>query len=181
MATVPKDRVELLLKSTTLNGIDFVEIASPDQRTLLVHFLNNVSLTGTVTNPQITGGETIPTVEVNKIDDATDWSTDAEGRPILQLTTVVAGDFSFYTLALTSVALDQFFSQSVFSFKATCPSLLDCDAPAPPCPPLTGNPPPIEYLAKDFLSFRQALMDFSALRYPEWQETAEADFGMMFL
>jgi hypothetical protein len=180
MAT-PKDRVEVLLQSTTQNGIDFVEIASADQRTLRVHFLNNVALSGTVSNPLITGGETIPTIAVNKINDATDWSADAEGRPILTLTAVVAGDFSFYTLSLTSASLDPFFTQSVFSFKATCPSNLDCDAPAPPCPPLVGNPPPIEYLAKDFLSFRQALMDFSALRYPEWQERAEADFGMMFL
>jgi hypothetical protein len=180
MAT-PKDRVEVLLQSTTLNGIDFVQIASTDQRTLRVHFLNNVALSGTVSNPLITGGETIPTVALNPINDATDWSADAEGRPILTLTAVVAGDFSFYTLSLTSASLDPFFSQSVFSFKATCPSNLDCDAPAPPCPPLVGNPPPIEYLAKDFLSFRQALMDFSALRYPEWQERAEADFGMMFL
>ena len=41
--------------------------------------------------------------------------------------------------------------------------------------------PPIDYLAKDFLSFRQALLDFSALRYPQWQERSEADFGVMFL
>ena len=39
----------------------------------------------------------------------------------------------------------------------------------------------IDYLAKDFLSFRKALLDFSALRYPEWQERSEADFGVMFL
>ncbi len=41
--------------------------------------------------------------------------------------------------------------------------------------------PPIDYLAKDFMSFRQALSDFSAQRYPEWQERSEADFGMMFM
>src|SRR5262249_45927790 len=55
------------------------------------------------------------------------------------------------------------------------------EAPSPACPPAEGNPPPIDYLAKDFLSFRKALLDFSALRYPEWQERSEADFGMMFL
>jgi hypothetical protein len=180
--TVPvKDRREALLASTTLNGIDFVEIASPDQQTLRVHFLNHVALKGTVSNPQITGGETIRTVAVNPINDATDWSVDAEGRPILTLTTVVDGDFSFYTLSLQSASLDTFFAQSVFSFKAACPSDLDCDAPLPPCPPLAGNPPPIDYQAKDFLSFRKALLNFSALRYPEWQERSEADFGVMFL
>ena len=49
------------------------------------------------------------------------------------------------------------------------------------CPPLAGDLPPIDYLAKDFRSFRKALSDFSALRYPEWQERSEADFGVMFL
>jgi Baseplate J-like protein len=181
MATSTKDRLEALLASTALNGIDFVEVASADQRTLRVHFLNAVAVAGTVSNPQITGGESIPTVQVNPINNATDWSADSEGRPLLTLTTVVAGDFSFYTLSLTSPVLDPFYTDSVFSFKANCPSTLDCEAPAPPCPPPTGNPPPIEYLAKDFLSFRQALMDFSALRYPQWQERSEPDFGMMFL
>ena len=41
--------------------------------------------------------------------------------------------------------------------------------------------PPIDYLAKDFLSFREALSDFSTLRYPAWQERSEADFGVMFM
>ena len=68
-----------------------------------------------------------------------------------------------------------------FSFKAGCPSDLDCQPPPPLCPPLAGDAPPIDYLAKDFLSFRQALLDFSALRYPHWQERSEADFGVMFL
>jgi uncharacterized phage protein gp47/JayE len=181
MATPPKDRREKLLESTTRNGIDFVEVASADQRTLRVHFLNRVALKGTVTNPRIRGGENVRTVAVNAINDATDWSTDVDGRPILTLTTVAVGDFSFYTLTLQSAVLDAFFTQSKFSFKATCPSDLDCEAPPAPLPPPEGNLPPIDYLAKDFLSFRKALLDFSALRYPEWQERSEADFGMMFL
>lgn len=181
MTTVVKDRRQKLLDSTTLNGIDFVEIASADQRTLRVHFLNHVALSGSVSHPAITGGETVRTVAVDPIDDTSDWSADAEGRPILTLHTVVAGDFSNYTLVLESPLLDRFFSTSAFSFKATCPSDLDCEAVRPACPQETGNPPPIDYLAKDFLSFRKALLDFSALRFPEWQERSEADFGVMFL
>jgi hypothetical protein len=181
MATVPGNRIDVLLHSSMLNGIDFVDIPTPGDPVLLVHFLNTVALTGFVTNPQVTGGEAIPTIAVNPINDATDWSFDAEGRPILQLTTAAVGDFSYYTLSLTSSKLDQYYSTTTFSFRPNCNTDLDCDAPAAPCPPAPGNPPPIEYLAKDFLSFRQALLDFSALRYPEWQERAEADFGMMFL
>ena len=93
MTAPAKDRREALLASTTLNGIDFVEVASPGQQTLRVHFLNHVALKGTASNPQITGGETIRTVAVNPINDATDWRVDAEGKPILTLTAVVDGDF----------------------------------------------------------------------------------------
>ena len=60
-----KDRLKLLnnVANTTLNGIDFVEIASPDQTTLRVHFLNTVAVAGTLTStPTITGGDTIRTV-----------------------------------------------------------------------------------------------------------------------
>ncbi len=46
----PKDRLSKLLDpgNTTLNGIDFVEIASYAQTTLRVHFLNAVALEGTL-------------------------------------------------------------------------------------------------------------------------------------
>jgi hypothetical protein len=181
MAAPPKDRLALLQQSTTLNGVDFVEIAAPDQKTLRVHFINAVAVSGTVTAATITGGETIPTIAVNPISDATDWSTDAQGRPLLKLTVPVAGDFSFYSLNLTSPVLDRFFASARFSFKALCPSDLDCATPAVICPARTKDLPPIDYLAKDFLSFRKALSDFSALRYPNWQERSEADFGVMFM
>jgi hypothetical protein len=179
MTVEPKNRRSQLIISTTFNGIDFVEIASADQKTLRVHFLNPVALQGTVSAVAISGGETIPTVAVNPIQDS-DWSTE-EGHLLLTLRVVAPGDFSRYTLSLTSLKLDAFFSQVIFSFKVLCPSDLDC-APAPPdCPPLSEDLPPIDYLAKDFLSFRRALSDFSALRYPDWQERSEADFGMMFM
>ena len=180
MTVEPRDRRSRLIASTTFNGIDFVEIASADQKTLRVHFLNPVALQGTVSAVAISGGETIPTVAVNPIQDS-DWTSDTESRPLLTLTVAAPGDFSRYTLSLTSLKLDAFFSQVIFSFKVLCPSDLDC-APAPPdCPPLSEDLPPIDYLAKDFLSFRRALSDFSALRYPDWQERSEADFGMMFM
>ncbi len=48
---VEKDRLGALLNAlnTTLNGIDFVEIAATDEKTLRVHFLNQVALAGTIT------------------------------------------------------------------------------------------------------------------------------------
>ena len=173
-------RAELLKPSATFNGIDFVEISTDDETALRVHFLNEVPLQGTLSAiPTIDGGETIRSVAVNPINDATDWELDGD-HVVLRLTVAAPGDFSNYTLMLQSATLDPFFTSTVFSFKARCPSDLDCKATAPPCPPVQGDVPPIDYLAKDFLSFRQALLDFSSLRYPEWQERSEADFGMMF-
>jgi len=175
-----RDRLAALLGQTQYNGIDFVEIAAADQKTLRVHFLNGVAMKSQVTAATITGGESVPTVAVDKIQDS-DWSQDADSRPLLTLTVAAAGDFSFYTLTLASDRLDPYFDQARFSFKANCPSTLDCAPPPPECPPPPADAPPIDYLAKDFLSFRKALSDFSALRYPQWQERAEADFGVMFM
>ncbi|HEX2039849.1 MAG TPA: baseplate J/gp47 family protein [Acidimicrobiales bacterium] len=181
MATA-HDRLGALLApaNTTLNGIDYVEVAG-DHVTLRVHFLTDVALVGTVIGATVTGGETIPTVELAPVDDAADWSADSEGRPVLTLHAAASGDFSFYTLTLVSARLDRFFDRTRFSFKATCESDLDCEARPEICPPEEGSPPPIDYLAKDFYGFRRALSDFSALRYPAWQERAEADVGTMLL
>lgn len=180
-----KDRLTRLLdpQNTVLNGIDFVEIASADQTTLRVHFLNAVQFAGNppaTLQPTISGGERIATVRVPP-SQPTDWSLDGEGRPILTIHVASPGDFSFYTLTIPSPGLDPFYDHVTFSFKALCPSDLDCKCVTPPCPPPAGVAPPIDYLAKDFLSFRRALSDFSALRYPEWQERSEADFGVVFM
>jgi hypothetical protein len=172
----PKDRVLAVIGSTTFNGIDFVEVVAP--QTLHVHFLNKVALAGSAVTATITGGDSVPIVPLAAIT-ATNWSTDPEGRPLLALTALTEGDFSLYSLTLIAPALDLILNTSQFSFKATCPSDFDCAPAATVCPPDDTPIPPIDYLAKDFLSFRQALTEFSSLRYPNWVEQSEADFGMM--
>ena len=178
MTLLTRDRRHDVIQARDWNGIDFVEVANPAQTVLRVHFLNLVQL---VQRPQptITGGETIPTVVVAPVT-AADWSVD-DGHRVLTLRVAAPGDFSQYILTITDPAVDRYFQQVSFSFKAGCPSEVDCETPTPPCPPLDGELPPIDYLAKDFLSFRQALLDFSTLKYPDWRERSEADFGLMFL
>jgi hypothetical protein len=174
-----RDRRAAILVSTRFNGIDFVEIGNAQQTLLYVHFLNAVSVRGSLSGlPTIDGGETIPTVAVLPIADA-DWGWDEE-HLVLSLRVAAPGDFSTYRLTIPSPVLDPFAAHIAFSFKAGCPSDLDCQPVTPPCPPAEADTPPINYLSKDFLSFRQALLDFSSLRYPNWQERSEADFGMMF-
>src|SRR6185437_12715996 len=98
--TEPKDRVLAIVASTSVNGIDFVEVSAP--RTLVVHFLNAVVVSDPSIAATISGGDSVPTVAVAKIDNGADWSNDAEGRPLLTLHTLSDGDFSEYRLTITA-------------------------------------------------------------------------------
>jgi hypothetical protein len=193
------DRLQYLQDpGTKWNGLDYVEVAT-DQTTLRVHFINKVKVSGTLgTTPgsppsgsppaaslaeavTITGGEVIASVAVLPIDEATDWSFDSQARPVLTIRVAAPGDFSTYQLTIVSTALDPFFDSVPFSFKANCPSDFDCQQPAAPCPPPETLDVPIDYLAKDFDSFVQALSEFSTQRYPAWLERCEADLGMVVM
>jgi hypothetical protein len=175
-----RDRRAAILASTLFNGVDFVEIANTAQTVLRVHFLNAVAIGSLDAAPTITGGETIPTVATHPVQPA-DWGWD-DGHVVLTLRVDAPGDFSNYTLTLANKnKIDAFFGSVVFSFKAGCPADVDC-APTPATAlPAPSTGPTIDYLAKDFSSFRQALLDFSTQSYPNWQERSEADFGIMFL
>ncbi len=187
MTTPARDRRQLLLApGAVLNGIDFVDVA-PSQTELYVHFQNAVAVAGTLSGSPpvvISGGEVVASVAVGPIDDSAgsaDWSADSEGRPVLRLTVAAPGDFSAYTLAIGSARLDPFFATAPFSFKANCPTTLDCAAPGPDCQGPEAEQVRIDYLAKDFGSFKQALSEFSALRYPDWVERSEADVGIVMM
>lgn len=179
-APPPRDRRQMLLApGAVLNGIDYVNVAA-DQTQLFVHFLNAVTLLGsppTVT-VTITGAGTVTAITA---DDPAAWSADSEGRPVLALTVAAPGDFSTYTLSIESDQLDPFFSSVPFTFKASCPTTLDYVTPPPACPAPPGEQVPIDYLAKDFGSFRRALSEFSTLRYPAWVERSEADLGVVLM
>lgn len=115
---------------------------------------------------------------------------------ILVVRTHVAGDFSTYRLRLVksatdakasgphfeiTEALDGFDPQLAdvsFSFKVECLQNFDCKPQAPDCPPSTITPPPINYLAKDYGSFRTLMLDRLNQLLPGWGSTSEADFGV---
>lgn len=177
-------RAQLRSGQSLLNGIDFVEVSS-DQRSIIVHFLvkapDQDALRQAVKRVTIRGGDSIPEVAVIS-DVAHGWSTPGD-LPQLSLEVAAPGDFSTYELVIETTApvLDPYLSRASFSFKAGCPTTLDCEQPEPVCATDTGAAPPIDYLAKDFESFKRALSDFSARSYPSWQERSEADFGVMFM
>ena len=118
------DRLAALLESTTFNGIDFVEIANDAQTALVVHFVNAVTVQGSLVgaNPvTITGGETVASVPVDQISEPADWSVDEDGRPLLTLTTPFPGDFSSYTLAIASPVLDPYYAATAFQLQGAVP------------------------------------------------------------
>ena len=104
---------------------------------------------------------------------------------VLVVRTDVAGDFSTYRLSIVptpkDTALTEDFDPELsavdFSFKVECPNDFDC-LPLRPAPAGEQSPPGIDYLAKDYASFRQLLLDRLALLLPEWRETHVPDLGI---
>lgn len=167
-------RRRLVLDTTTLNGIDYLEV-SPDQQTLTVHLLR---ATGALTreNVRIEGGVRIRPVAI---------ITAVQAGDVLTVTVKEPGDFSTYTLRLVQSAtgeaapagFDAPMSAVEFSFKVGCPSHFDCKTSAV-CPPERGAEPLIDYLAKDCAGFRRLMLDRLAFTLPDWKERNPADLGV---
>jgi hypothetical protein len=90
------------------------------------------------------------------------------------------GDYSTYPLELVWDAsrIDPFFSTIGFKFRPGC-FTNDCAPALPGRPPAPG--PVIDYLAKDYDSFRHVLMTAMAQRVPGWQSTSEADHDQVLI
>ena len=179
-------RREVLLRSG-LTGIDYIEVPkildpNEDQKHIRVYFISN-GLNGDAENHlpkasdlvgkiRIEGGVRIRGINVVSVVQVT------ASPSCLEVIVDQRGDFSTYTLVIDCPdKVDVVFSRCQFSFKAGCPSDFDCQqksgtAAAPRDEPL------IDYMAKDYASFRQALLDFASLRIPGWKERHEADLGV---
>src|SRR5262249_38143468 len=113
---------------------------------------------------------------------------------VLVVRTHVAGDFSTYLLRLVNDAaqaaadpfavtevLDGFdpqLAEVAFSFKVECPPYFDCAPVAPGCIAALLPPPAVNYLAKDYGSFRTIILDRLNQLLPGWQGSSEADLGI---
>jgi hypothetical protein len=171
------------------------------QRTLLVHMLKPIPAPLSSDNVQVIGGERVRDIDVEWAAPATPLPsplgapeeaataavvgalTDADH--VLVVRTDVTGDFSTYTLRVVASPVDDapppgFDAQLVevdFSFKVECPSDFDCAQPVHcPCPVVPA--PDIDYLAKDYASFRRLLLDRVARLVPAWRQDSVADFGI---
>ncbi len=105
----------------------------------------------------------------------------ADGPRQVLLTLDAIGDFSIYTLTVTGPDIDPLFASHKLRFRMGCDERFDCRPPAAAAPAQPELPVAIDYLAKDYSSFRQSLLDFASTRFPNWSERSEADIGMMLL
>jgi hypothetical protein len=180
------DRLTLLLGQNVLTGIDFVSVVDAAVQTDLdVYFLLdpatlNPPLTSvaaaSVSIVSVSGGERIASVPVVSAVFQT-----VSGRTVLRIHTSEPGDFSIYRLRIDNTRIDRFFNDVDFSFKQACDTGLDCAVKPPDCPPQDLVDFPVDYLARDFESFRSALFDFARQRHPDWTDSVEADVGVMLL
>lgn len=158
-----------------LNGVDFVEFrrdlaAVPEQRFRLeIHFLKPppVLVPGDLA---VSGGIRVVDIDVLDVVPTAD--------PLVVFAFLSAeGDFSAYVLHISHLALDPERAEVRFSFKAGCPSELDCRV-RPDCPPPDLDGPELDYMAKDYQSFRHMALQLIAQRNPGWQERSPADLGI---
>jgi hypothetical protein len=171
-------RREAVRAKPELNGLDYVEVGD-DQLTLNVYFLGKAPEAlkdGSTQYVRIEGGRRIRDIEV--VDVEVVREADPELDDLLIVRVDQPGDFSTYTLRLVDLDnIDPFYDHVEFSFKVNCPSDLDC-APEDTCPPPEFSEPEINYLAKDYASFRQLILDRLALIMPDWQERHVPDLGI---
>ena len=104
---------------------------------------------------------------------------------LLVVRTDSSGDFSTYRLRLVSSpstpvhpdGFDPRLSEVELSFKVECPTDFDCK-PTVRCAPEVPEEPEINYLAKDYASFRRLMLDRLSAIAPDWRERNPADVGI---
>ena len=184
-------RRQVVRNHPTLNGIDFLEVIdhtapteAERQRKLELHFVKPLgALTLAPANIRIEGGERITTFHVLSV-----VVGNGSSANIVTVEVDQAGDFSTYTLRLVTGALNDAVPDGIdpqlaaiqFSFKVECPSPFDC-APQHICPDVPGPAPVIDYLAKDYASFRRVMLDRMSALMPQWKERSPADLGVMLV
>ena len=124
-----------------------------------------------IANFHVSGGIRIVDLKVVKVE------TVASDLLMLRVLVDREGDFAPYVLEIDHPTMDLERNQAVFSFKAACPSEFDCRVSLD-CPPPIREEPALDYLAKDYQSFRRLMVDLIAERNPDWTERLPADLGM---
>ena len=184
------------LADANRNAIDWLEVL-PSKRALIVHFVADLP-TLDRDNVEIAGGVRVTPIGVlsaARADQLAPGLLTAEDQAVVAALTAPvsalvgrtdsSGAYSTYTLRLRHSTLadepppgfDRLLCEIDFSFKVDCPSDFDCREERE-CPDETGPAPRLDYLAKDFASFRRMMLDRLAQTVPLWTERNPVDLGM---
>jgi len=179
-----EQRRERVRQHRQLNGIDYLEV-SKDQLTLTVYFLGKSPIAIDTENVRIEGGRRVQDIRVIEL--KVHHFNQVEFDDYMEVRVDKPGDFSTYCLRVVEqnaegdwqshTDFDPRYDRVEFSFKVDCPSDLDCKQ-AVVCPTEPNDEPDINYLAKDYASFRQLILDRLALVMPEWNERHVPDLGI---
>ncbi len=168
------ERRQAIINHPLLNGISAIEVTATtleSQRFIRVYFFNANGLddlAGQTSLVDIAGGTRITDLRVLDVTRDGDHIVIEVDR---------AGDFSPYALTIQTAWIDPVYRRKTFGFKVGCPTDFDCDSDED-CPDELAAPPLIDYMAKDYASFRGALLDWISLRYPSWTERNPADLSI---
>jgi hypothetical protein len=118
---------------------------------------------------------------------STEIAADSHDALAMWLAIVVdqRGDHASYLLKLvasvsssqTPTGYDPILSRVDFRFKIECLSGFDCE-PAQVCTEAADAPPELDYLARDYQSFRRLMLDRLSVTLPAWEERSPADLGI---
>lgn len=180
-------RREKLRESGTLNGIDYVEV-SDDGLSLCVHLFGDIPQDIGVANVRISGGDRITGLQAISV--SPELEPDMHDDACLRVVLDRQGDHTPYCLCLVDAAsgndpaswqaypgFDPRYACVALHFRLDCAKTMDC-ADSGHCVPPAVPLPEINYLAKDYASFRQLFLDRLALDMPAWQERHVPDIGV---
>lgn len=177
------------VRKRNLNGLDYLEVGD-DRRSLHLFFINRAPLGLMKGNFRIEGGERIKDIEVIHVARGCGDEFDPTRDACVKLTLNKSGDFSIYCLCWVETdaqgrptrrppkEVDPLYACLNFSFNTDCNNGLDCATNEESYQLPEYEQPEISYLAKDYASFRQLILDRLALIMPGWNERHIPDIGI---
>jgi hypothetical protein len=184
-----RQRRGLLMASPRLTGVDWVELADADaaRLRLKVHFVPSHHPGKAAIPAGIAPSDILVTSEAGAGIPAASVHYPAEGGTALAvdldagLDALGGEESGFAFLQIHNLdSVDQLFSRATFSLEKGERAAIDPLRPAhhPEAPrPSRG----IDYLAKDFQSFRRLMLDHMAAQAPDWRERHPADIGIVLV
>ncbi|MFI2372828.1 putative baseplate assembly protein [Streptomyces sp. NPDC018833] len=165
------------VRNAGLAGIETVTVDA-ERRTLTVSFFGTLPQRLDRHSFLIEGGRRVTGIRILRVGHHTEPESQRRSANRLVLTLDRPGDDSRYQLRALGWGFDRRYDRMEFTFRPA--GLVRPDhAPAVDGHPPSPHPAPaIDYLAKDYASFRRLLLERLALTMPEWSERRAPDLGV---